>query len=162
MVTSSRDTLDWAAQQETPILTVDDVEAGFDSVEVNPQIYVVLAEVLVGEALDTVRGAGLEAWRKLVRRFDPQTVGRKRTLLSRILNPGTVKGHELSRSIEHIKTHTFTSTSLVCQITPTEFESRRDGHWQSHRSEGCVSHLWTARSLGRVSQAWQGWSGSQR
>ena len=88
VVPSSRDTLDWAA-----ILNVDDVEAGPDSVEINPQVYVALAELLEGEALDivqnTTRGAGLEAWRKLVRRFDPQTVGRKRTLLSRIINPGT-------------------------------------------------------------------------
>ena len=35
-----------------------------------------------------------------MRRFDPQTVGRKRTLLSRIINPGTVKVHELSRAVE--------------------------------------------------------------
>ena len=46
-------------------MTVDDVEAGPDSVEVNPQVYVALAELLEGEALDTVknttRGAGLEA-----------------------------------------------------------------------------------------------------
>ena len=49
---------------------------------------------------NTTRGAGLKAWRKLVRRFDPQTVGRKRTLLSRIINPGTVKVLELSRAIE--------------------------------------------------------------
>ena len=49
---------------------------------------------------NTTRGAGLEAWRKLARRFDPQTVGRKPTLLSRIINPGTVKVHELSRAIE--------------------------------------------------------------
>ena len=104
VVPSSRDTLDWAAQQDTPILNVDDVEADPDSVEINPQVYVALAELLEGEALDivqnTTRGAGLEAWRKLVRRFDPQTVGRKRTLLSRIINPGTVKVHELSRAIE--------------------------------------------------------------
>ena len=79
VVPSSRDTLDWAAQQDTPILNVDDVEAGPDSVEINPQVYVALGELLEGEALDivqnTTRGAGLEAWRKLVRRFDPQTVG---------------------------------------------------------------------------------------
>ena len=104
VVPSSRDALDWAAQQDTPILNVDDVEAGPDSVEINPQVYVALAELLEGEALDivqnTTRGAGLEAWRKLVRRFDPQTVGRKRTLLSRIINPGTVKVHELSRAIK--------------------------------------------------------------
>ena len=104
VVPSSGDTLDWAAQQDTPILNVDDVEAGPDSVEINSQVYVALAELLEGEALDivqnTTRGAGLEAWRKLVRRFDPQTVGRKRTLLSRIINPRTVKVHELSRAIE--------------------------------------------------------------
>ena len=90
--------------RNTPILNVDDVEAGPDSVEINPQVYVALAELLEGEALDivqnTTRGAGLEAWRKLVRRFDPQTVGRKRTLLSRIINPGTVKVHDLPRAIE--------------------------------------------------------------
>ena len=99
-----RESLLNAAQQETPMLTVDDVEAGPDSVEINPQVYVALAELLEGEALDivqnTARGAGLEAWRKLVRNFDPQTVGRKRTLLSRNINPGTVKVHELSRPIE--------------------------------------------------------------
>ena len=77
------------------MLTIGDVEAGPNS-EVNPQVYVALTKLLEGEALDTVqnttRGAGLEAWRKLVRRFDPQTTGRKRTLLRRILNPGTVGG----------------------------------------------------------------------
>ena len=46
MVPSSRDTLDWAAQQDTPTLNVDDVEAGPNSVEINPQVYVALAEVL--------------------------------------------------------------------------------------------------------------------
>ena len=88
---SSRESIEWAAQQETPILTVDDVEAGPDSVEINPQVYVALAELLEGEALDivqnTTRGGGVEAWWELVRRFDPQAVGRKRTLLSRIINP---------------------------------------------------------------------------
>ena len=75
-----RESLLNAAQQEAPMLTVDDVEAGSDSVEINPQVYVALAELLEGQALDivqnTTRGAGLEAWRKLVRNFDPQTVGR--------------------------------------------------------------------------------------
>ena len=74
------------------MLTVNDVEAGPDSFEVNPQVYVALAERLERESSDTIqnttRGAGLEAWRKLVRWFDSQTAGRKRTLLSRVLNPG--------------------------------------------------------------------------
>ena len=46
VVPSSRDSLDWAAQQDTPILNVDDVEAGPDSVEINPQVYLALAELL--------------------------------------------------------------------------------------------------------------------
>ena len=49
VVPSSRDTLDWAAQQDTPILNFDDVEAGPDSFEINPQVYVALAELLEGE-----------------------------------------------------------------------------------------------------------------
>ena len=40
VVPSSREALEWAAQQETPVLTVDDVEAGPDSVEIDPQVYV--------------------------------------------------------------------------------------------------------------------------
>ena len=99
MVPSSREALEWAAQQETPVLTVDDVVAGPDSVEIDPQVYVALAELLEG-VQNTTRGSGLEAWRKLVRRFDPHTAGRKRTLLSRNINPGTVNVHELSRAIE--------------------------------------------------------------
>ena len=128
VVPSSRDTLDWAAQQDTPTLNVDDVELGPDSVEINPQVYLALAELLEGEALDivqnTTRGAGLESWRKLVRRFDPQTVGRKRTLLSchEPLNSGKNVSDRISREREknsddvrsgiltemfpeHIKTH---------------------------------------------------------
>ena len=89
---------DWAFEFENTAAVVvpssRDTLAGPDSVEINPHVYVAQAELLEGEALDivqnTTRGAGLEAWRKLVRRFDPQTVGRKRTLLSRIINPGTV------------------------------------------------------------------------
>ena len=52
VVPSSKESLQWAAQQETPILTVDDVEAGPDSAEINPQVYVALAEILEGEASD--------------------------------------------------------------------------------------------------------------
>ena len=42
VVPSSREALDWAAQQDTPILNVDDVEAGPDSVEIDPQVCVEL------------------------------------------------------------------------------------------------------------------------
>ena len=65
MVPSSRDTLDWAAQQDTPILNVDDVEARPDSVEINPQVYAALAELLEGEALDIVQNTtrGAQVWK---------------------------------------------------------------------------------------------------
>ena len=53
------------------------------------------AEVQRSKALDivhnTTRRASLEAWRKLLSRFEPQTVGKKQSFLSRILNPGAVK-----------------------------------------------------------------------
>ena len=48
--TSSRDTYDRAAQQETAIVNVDDVEASPVSLEIYPQVFVALAELLEGEA----------------------------------------------------------------------------------------------------------------
>ena len=85
------------------MLNVNCVEVGPDSVEINPQVYVRWQRFWKERhwtSCRTRQGAGLEVWRKFVRRFDPQTVGRKRTLLSRIINLGTVKVHELSRAIE--------------------------------------------------------------
>ena len=83
VVPSSREALEWAVQQETPILTVDDIERGPDSFEIDPQVYAALAELLEGEALDmvqnTARGAGLEAWRKLVRKCNLETDGGSET-----------------------------------------------------------------------------------
>ena len=49
-VPSSREALEWAAHHETPILTVDDVEAGPDSVEIDPQVHVTLAASALHEA----------------------------------------------------------------------------------------------------------------
>ena len=37
------------------MLNVDDVEAGPDSVEINPQVHVALTELLEGEKLDIVQ-----------------------------------------------------------------------------------------------------------
>ena len=46
------------------------------------------------------RSNGLEAWRRLNRRYDPSTGGRKKTLLKHILNPSRVTLDELSGAIE--------------------------------------------------------------
>ena len=78
-----------------PIGQFHGIDASPESWEHDPKVYVALAELLEGEALDivqiTARGSRMDAWRKLVRRFDPQTVGRKRTWLRRNLSPGTMK-----------------------------------------------------------------------
>ena len=45
--------------------------------------------------LNTPQGKGLEAWRRLVMRFDPATAGRKRPLLRGVLQPGTLGNAQL-------------------------------------------------------------------
>ena len=62
MVPSSRDDLDWASQQDTPTLNVDDVEAGPNSVEINPQVHVALEQLLEREALDIVQNDEAQVW----------------------------------------------------------------------------------------------------
>ena len=57
----------------------------------NTQLFAVLQTLCEGEAFSIIRSAGkncgLEAWRRLVRRYDPSTGGRRRTMLRHILNP---------------------------------------------------------------------------
>eukprot|EP00972_Heterocapsa_arctica_P016741 2469865-Heterocapsa_arctica.AAC.1 len=52
--------------------------------EINESVYALLAKITDMEPLDitknTARGSGLEVWRKLQRRYDPQAVGRKRAI----------------------------------------------------------------------------------
>ena len=65
-----------------------------------------------GEACDIVKNTtpdqGLEAWRKVTKRFDPHTGQRKRTLMSSILQPGQFKLAELSSAIEQWEERTRT------------------------------------------------------
>ncbi|CAK0857324.1 unnamed protein product [Prorocentrum cordatum] len=59
------------------------------------QVYVSLAQMLTGESLDVLRNGrednGLDAWRRLWRRWDPKTVGRNRAAYLKIAQPGTAK-----------------------------------------------------------------------
>ena len=68
------------------------------------QLYTVLADKTDGEALHITQNShsksGSEVWRRLSKRFDPQTDSRKRTLMSKILNPGQVTLKDLSDHIE--------------------------------------------------------------
>ena len=65
-----------------------------DGIEkVGEQLYRVLCHLCTGEREDLVVGAGngYEAYRKLCRRWDPATSGRKRNLLRAIQNPERCK-----------------------------------------------------------------------
>ena len=72
--------------------------------EIDDQIYTALTQLCEGEGLDIVRNistkSGTEAWRRLVKRYDPTTVNRRRALMTSILSPGTFKLTELSAAIE--------------------------------------------------------------
>ncbi|CAE7245381.1 unnamed protein product [Symbiodinium sp. CCMP2592] len=73
--------------------------------EKDAQLHAVLQTLCEGEAFTLVRsagrGAGLEAWRKLHRRYDPSTGGRRRALLRSVLAPQKCQRIEdLSSAIE--------------------------------------------------------------
>jgi len=75
--------------------TVDDIES------IDSQLYAMLQTLCEKEAFTIVRSAGknlgLEAWRRLVKRYDPTTGGRRRAMLHHILDPQKVgKIEELS------------------------------------------------------------------
>ena len=59
--------------------------------DINGEFFAVLQSLCEKEAFTIVRsagkGRGLEAWRKLIKRYDPSTGGRRRAMLRAILNP---------------------------------------------------------------------------
>ena len=62
-----------------------------DLYDKSTQVYATLNQLCDGESWDIVQNSGknngFEAWRKLHRRFDPSTGGRKRNLLKSIIGP---------------------------------------------------------------------------
>ena len=112
-------TLEWVADEDSPI---DDVVGSIDMdglVEIaqvakddvrilSSQFYSALAQLTDGEALDIVRnieGAnGFEAWRLLSKEYDPTGSGRKRTVLSSILRPGSYDDKDLRAAIPRWET----------------------------------------------------------
>ena len=104
-----RTLIDWATEQPEQITLLTSREA----IRLNPaaeaiqrQIYIALAQLVEGEALGILRNCtraefkGLEAWRRLIRRFDPHSVGRQRTILSRVLHPNRCEVKDLFRGLE--------------------------------------------------------------
>jgi len=68
------------------------------------EIFTVLTQMTDAEAFDIVQnagaGRGFEAWRRLGRRFDPSTGGRRRNLLRSIIAPPRVKLDEVAAALE--------------------------------------------------------------
>ena len=108
-----REPLEWAATTAVPI-THQLVEQRFGS-EADPtdqvmdledkmhQVFAVLMQVTEGEANDIVcnsGGLGLEAWRKLTRRWNPLTGSRLRNLLRHVISPGRASLTELPGALE--------------------------------------------------------------
>ena len=108
-----REPLEWAAMTAVPI-THQLVEQRFGS-EADPTdqvtdledkmhlVFAVLMQVTEGEANDIVcnsSGMGLEAWRKLTRRWNPLTGSRLRNLLRHVISPGRASLTELPGALE--------------------------------------------------------------
>ncbi|CAK0837809.1 unnamed protein product, partial [Prorocentrum cordatum] len=72
--------------------------------EMVAQLHTAIQQLVTGEPFDITqnvdKGNGLECWRRLARRFDPSTGGRKRNLLKLVLSPGRCKLEELAGALE--------------------------------------------------------------
>ena len=100
---------EWAGDQGSDPITRTALEEQFpdkirllDQVEEN--LYTCLSSFTDGEAWsiasNTPEGHGLEAYRRLCFRFDPSTAGRRRNIVSSLLNPEKVKLDDLGTAIE--------------------------------------------------------------
>ena len=106
--------LEWAADQPTEITTTaihleflptdTNEDRGVQNLEfVLQQMHTALMALSSYEANDIVansRKNPLEAWRRLQKRYDPTTGGRKRNLLRTIISPGRCSLLELQAGIE--------------------------------------------------------------
>eukprot|EP00972_Heterocapsa_arctica_P042917 6328046-Heterocapsa_arctica.AAC.1 len=74
-----------------------------DPEEISKQVYPSLASLLEGEAFTLLRNVsennGLEVVHRQIVRWDPQTIGRRRDALSRIIAPGATTLELLSSHI---------------------------------------------------------------
>ena len=104
--------LTWAEDEENPV-SMARAQTAFgvgtaDAVDnlsgKSSQVYAALQNLLEGEPFmiirNTDKGNGIEAWRRLTRRYDPSTGAKKSSLLRHILTPGKCKLEELSEKIE--------------------------------------------------------------
>ena len=106
--------MDWASDLENTLTfeilnqaygeEADDVDRIEGLKTLDNQLYTVLQSVCEGEPFDIVlnagQGNGLEAWRRLHKRFDPSTAGRHRNILGAIIRPPRQKLENLSAALE--------------------------------------------------------------
>ena len=122
-----RTLLDFIAEQEKPIHVGEIDEDLWDHLngsmaQVSEQVYHLLVHMTEEESYDLittnyeVKGNGLEAWRKLAKRWDPAVAGRSRKLLRSITNPKRSNMKNCLRAIQAWK-------ALV-----SRYEKRRDAN----------------------------------
>ena len=114
----SREALEWASEMDAEV-TAAEVDQSFgeladlndqweDIDEFNKQLYTVLRATTESIPFDIVEntqtGHGLEAWRRLHRRFDPSTGSRKRIMLQALTSPERATFETLQGALERWKT----------------------------------------------------------
>lgn len=109
-----REVLQWSEERDSPIKdsdvratygpSADPIDQIANIEELRRELYDVLLMVTEKEPFDLVLNSscGFEAWRKLSRRFDPTTGGRKRALLNAILTPNRAKIEDLPQALEKL------------------------------------------------------------
>ncbi|CAK0851674.1 unnamed protein product [Prorocentrum cordatum] len=107
MYPTARDLHEWAQSHEDTIRVIEEAkQIDPDAERIQNQLYTVLAQLVEGESEEIVRNCeshkyrGFESWRRLVRRWDPMNLGRKRSILMRVLNQPEQKLENLSSAIE--------------------------------------------------------------
>ena len=95
----------FARQKEE--VTMDDVEMeDSDGEKLAAEIYDIIGMTVMGEALTIVKGVqdmnGVEAYRRLFRRYSPNTPARSLVRFMEVLNPGRAKDvHDLANKLEN-------------------------------------------------------------
>ena len=107
------DMLEWSLEQETEVTIqmvrekfgddADDLDKIEGAMQLVAQLKSLLSYLTEGEAWSIVQNCnrnGLEAWRKLHKRFDPVTGGRRRNLLRAIMAPARIKVEDIGNALQ--------------------------------------------------------------
>ena len=98
------DILDWKIFKESHLGQYD-----IELEEMNERVYYWLVDHTEGESFDLVRSAGngygLEAWRRLNRRWSSSATGSSEQLRESVMNPGRSRLEDLIGSIERLEKH---------------------------------------------------------